>query len=267
VVTYSSVLHEFLKNRDMGLQILATIIQVKVFHEILARGIWRMPPWLTTTLSSSEDLTVSGLARMSGRIVAAMILGGVVVGIYRWAKRGEFVPPTFATTLVLLAGLIAMATQVIGDNIARAFALVGALSVVRFRTVVKDTQDTAFVILAVVVGMSAGASHLAVGIVGLILMAIAAPFLWPPGRVAGWDRDPGILRLTVEGNPIARLAVETVFQSAFVQNRLISAATAKKGASLELAYSVRLRPGGSPIEVVGELNRIEGVSGVELAKE
>ena len=226
-----------------------------------------MPPWLITTLSSSEDLTVKGVAKMSGRIIAAMILGGGVVGVYRWAKRGEFVPPTFVTTLVLLAGLIAMATQVIGDNIARAFALVGALSVVRFRTVVKDTQDTAFVILAVVVGMSAGASHLAVGIVGLILTALAAPFLWPPGRSAGWDRDPRILRLTVESNPIARSAVESVFQADFLQNRLISAATAKKGASLELSYSVRLRTGGSPIEVVGKLNRIEGVSEVELTKD
>src|SRR2546430_13730647 len=45
-------------------------------------------------------------------------------------------------------------TQVIGDNVARAFSLVGALSIVRFRTVVRDTQDTAYVIFAVVVGMA-----------------------------------------------------------------------------------------------------------------
>ena len=51
---------------------------------------------------------------------------------------------------MLLSILIAMVTQVIGDNIARAFSLVGALSIVRFRTVVRDTQDTAYVIFAVV---------------------------------------------------------------------------------------------------------------------
>ena len=56
-----------------------------------------------------------------------------------------------------------MVTQVIGDNVARAFSLVGALSIVRFRTVVRDTQDTAYVIFAVAVGMAVGANHPAGG--------------------------------------------------------------------------------------------------------
>ena len=60
---------------------------------------------------------------------------------------------------MLLSILIAMVTQVIGDNIARAFSLVGALSIVRFRTVVRDTQDTAFVIFSVGVGMAVGAGN------------------------------------------------------------------------------------------------------------
>jgi len=97
---------------------------------------------------------------LAWRIGMAVILGVAVAAIYRWARRGEAIQPTFLTTLVLLAAVIAMATQVIGDNVARAFSLVGALSVVRFRTVVKDTQVTAFVIFAVVVGMASGANHL-----------------------------------------------------------------------------------------------------------
>jgi len=58
-------------------------------------------------------------------------------------------------------------TQVIGDNVARAFSLVGALSIVRFRTVVRDTQDTAYVIFAVVVGMAVGANDLWVSLIGI----------------------------------------------------------------------------------------------------
>ena len=68
---------------------------------------------------------------------------------------------------MLLTILIAMVTMVIGNNMARAFGLVGALSIVRFRTVVEDTRDTAFVIFAVVdrhggrgrVAVLAGARH------------------------------------------------------------------------------------------------------------
>jgi len=159
-----------------------------------------------------------------------------------------------------------MATQVIGDNVARAFSLVGALSVVRFRTVVKDTQDTAFVIFAVVVGMAAGANHLAVGLVGLVTLAVASPFLWPAYRPESWGRDSALLKLKIEQGGLAKGAVEAVFQSVLSRQRLLSACTAKKGAALELCYSVRMRPNNSPIELVAELNRIEGVSGVELSR-
>ena len=59
----------------------------------------------------------------------------------------------------MLAIMIALVTQVVGNNAARAFSLVGALSIVRFRTVVRDIEDTAFVIFAVAIGMAAGASQ------------------------------------------------------------------------------------------------------------
>ena len=67
-----------------------------------------------------------------------------------------------------------MVTQVVGDNAARAFALVGALSIVRFRTVVRDTQDTAYVIFAVVVGMAVGAGNLWVAGIGIVVISAAA---------------------------------------------------------------------------------------------
>src|SRR4051812_15950785 len=93
------------------------------------------------------------------RLVLSMIMGGVVTLIYRYARPSHEVTPTFPTTLILLSVLICMVTQVIGDNVARAFSLVGALSIVRFRTVVRDTQDTAYVIFAVVTGMAIGAKN------------------------------------------------------------------------------------------------------------
>lgn len=225
-----------------------------------------MPEWLNSSLSGNDVLTRWGLWLLFWRISVAFGLGVAVAFLYRWAKRGEYTSPTFTTTLILLAGLIAMATEVIGGNVARAFSLVGALSVVRFRTVVKDTQDTAFVILAVVVGMAAGASQLAVGLIGLGLLIAVAPFMWSAGRPDGWERDEGTLRLKVEGSEVVRHAVEAVFTATLQRQRLLSVATAKKGAALELSYSVRLRPGGSPLELIADLNRIEGVSGVELTR-
>src|SRR6187549_1076573 len=108
------------------------------------------------------------------RLVTATVLGGLVAWVYRSTRDRVDVTPSFTATLVLLSILIAMVTQVIGDNVARAFSLVGALSIVRFRTVVRDTQDTAFVIFSVAVGMAVGAGYPWLAVAGSAVVAVAA---------------------------------------------------------------------------------------------
>lgn len=222
-----------------------------------------MPDWLKMSLSSGAESTPLLLA---WRIGVAFILGVAVAGLYRWARRGEVISPTFLTTLVLLSTLIAMATQIIGDNIARAFSLVGALSVVRFRTVVKDTQDTAFVIFAVVVGMSSGANHLAVGLIGLGIMGAAAIMLWPPGRRGPWQAAESTLSFRIGIASGLQATVESVLATAAEHYDLTSAGTAKQGSQLDLTYRVRLRPGTQPAGLVSELVMLTGVENVELKR-
>ncbi len=110
---------------------------------------------------------------IAARLLLALAFGALVAAIYKWARKSNESATSFPMTLVLLCVLIAMVTQVIGDNIARAFSLVGALSIVRFRTVVRDTKDTAYVILAVIAGMSAGAGNLWVAALGLAAVTLA----------------------------------------------------------------------------------------------
>src|SRR6187397_130573 len=130
-----------------------------------------MPDFLRAPFADGPALDPMGV---SIRLLAAAILGGGVAFVYRRTRHHTEVAPTFPVTLVLLSVLIAMSTQVIGSNVARAFSLVGALSIVRFRTVVRDTEDTAFVIFAVVVGMAVGASDPWVAVVGIAIVGIAA---------------------------------------------------------------------------------------------
>lgn len=226
-----------------------------------------MPDILTTSLVSDPNASAPAIA---WRIGAALIVGVAVAGLYRWARRGEAVRPTFLTTLILLAPLIAMATQVIGDNVARAFSLVGALSVVRFRTVVKDTQDTAFVIFSVVVGMAAGAGHLEVGLIGLIVVGVAAMALWPPGKLpesaGAWRTEAGTLTIRVGLADGIRTAAESLLAASTESFELISAATARQGSAYSLTYRVRLRAGTSPAGLVAELNALDGVETVELSR-
>ena len=111
-----------------------------------------MPEWLHDAFQKDVELSISLLViRMAG----ALALGCVVAGIYRSTRRAMTADASsLVPTLVLLTVIISMVTLAIGNSVARAFSLVGALSIVRFRTVVEDTRDTAFVIFAVAVGLA-----------------------------------------------------------------------------------------------------------------
>lgn len=220
-----------------------------------------MPEWLNAALLGEGDLPATVLV---ARLVQAAMLGFAVAVVYfltQRKRRTEAAP--FVATLVLLSVLIAMVTRVIGDSVARAFSLAGALAIIRFRTVVDDTRDTAFVIAAVVVGMAVGSDMLAVALAGLPVVAVIA------GLLSLWGRGPAewpecatlLVRLGLGIDPAAALAA--TFGKHLSEFRLVSANTARQGVALDLTYSVRLRPGFSAVSLIGELNRIEGVQGVE----
>jgi hypothetical protein len=203
-------------------------------------------------------------AEVLTRLLLALLLGGIVAWVYRHTRAAVDVTPTFPPTLVLLAVLIAMVTQVIGDNVARAFSLVGALSIVRFRTVVRDTQDTAFVIFAVVVGMAVGAQHPAVALVGIAVVSLAA-FLMRSRRPETGAETRYRLEVRVGTGQELTGALSTALDAHATDRRMVSVGTARQGLALSVAYTVRLRPGTSAEELVRALNRVEGVQSVEVA--
>jgi hypothetical protein len=165
-------------------------------------------------------------------------------------------------TLVLLAVLIALVTLVIGNNVARAFSLVGALAIVRFRTVVEDTRDTAFVIFAVVSGMAAGTGYV-VGPLACAPLVLAAAWVFrPQGERPPPAEGTLVLRLAAGGPPDGR--VQAVLQKHLPAHRLTGLATARGGSALDATYAVRLPAPEQVFALVAELNRLEGIQGVEL---
>lgn len=219
-----------------------------------------MPDWLSQTLSSDLEFSPG---EMAVRLSLAFVCGCVIAAIYRLARRRNAVV-SFPPTLVMLAILCAMLPLIIGENVAWAFGLVGALSIVRFRTVVEDTQDITFVIFAVLVGMAVGAGHLSIAGIGMVVVGIAA-FLVQPRRSSNLWRDNDAklsVRIGVGRNPDA--IVQSIFGKYLAQFNLVSGATGRQGGALDLTYKVRLLPGSSPTDLIDELNRIEGVQNVEL---
>ena len=201
------------------------------------------------------------------RLLVALLLGALVAWIYTRTTTGNTdMGTSFPTTLILLAVLISMVTQVIGDNVARAFSLVGALSIVRFRTVVRDTKDTAFVIFAVAVGMSVGAHNLWVAGIGIVVVGAAA-FIFSGRSKVATNGDADFL-LTVRiglGYDHDKL-ITPVLERHLSHRRLMSVATAKQGTAIEQIYEAHLRAESVPEELVKALNLLEGVQDVQLQR-
>ena len=228
-----------------------------------------MLPWLQN--SALPERTAHPLD-LAAKLLLSFLLGWLVAGIYRRTNGGEVVP-SFRATLVLLTILIAAVTQVIGDNVARAFSLVGALSIVRFRTVVQDTRDTAFVIFAVTVGMAVGAGDLWVAGLSLVVIGVAAAAVaatpWPSAtatQAAGsGPRQRGFqLAVVVALGHAADVLVKPVFEQHVARSNVVAVSTASRGAALESVYEVWLRPDAAPAALVDALNSLEGVQSVQL---
>lgn len=222
-----------------------------------------MTEWLKEVADPAVSIAWSTLLI---RLILAFIFGVLVIGIYKGTRRSTSVSATFPATLVLLSILIAMVTQVIGENVARAFSLVGALSVVRFRTVVRDTKDTAFVIVAVVVGMATGSGQPIVAICGLIVVGTAS-FLFR-------DRSSELLNISRDMLLTLRMvwSLELESKVAKLLKRLtdvsiaVEASTAKQGTVMDLTYHVRVSKGITLPQIITELSVLEGIQSVELRK-
>ena len=226
-----------------------------------------MPEFLTGTFANGPHVAP---AEILARLLVALAFGIVIAAIYEFTRRNQGPSSSFAMTLLMLCVLIAMVTQVIGDNVARAFSLVGALSIVRFRTVVRDTQDTAYVILAVTVGMAVGAHSLWVASIGIAVTALAELLAAFRQKFRGGASSPDELaflltiRAAAEQDPDALVAAALGGHASSPE--LMSMNTIKQGGGLDATYRVALAKGHSAQDLIRALANQAGVQSVQLVR-
>jgi hypothetical protein len=214
---------------------------------------------LRNAVAAGEELPFESVAL---RLLAAALLGSIVACIYHFTRpKHEDGTKGFITTIVLLSILLSIVVMTVGGNLARAFSLAGVLAIVRFRTVVEDTRDSAFVICSVVMGMAAGANYLLVALTGLPFIAIAA-FLTKNG-VPGKSTQLSTLKLRLGLAPGQQAAIENIVKKHADTWNLIGSATARQGSAFDLSYQMRLKPNQPTAEMVRELNKVDGVQEVE----
>lgn len=122
-----------------------------------------MKEYLYKVLSNSASLTIEQIIM---QIVVALVIGMTIYLSYYISHSGTIYSRKFNVSLVMLTVLTSMVMTVIGNNVALSLGMVGALSIVRFRTAIKDSRDTAYIFWAIIVGICCGVGDFTVAGIG-----------------------------------------------------------------------------------------------------
>jgi uncharacterized membrane protein YhiD involved in acid resistance len=227
-----------------------------------------MPEWFNEVFREVADGPPIDVKPLCIRLLAALFFGWLVALTHRLTqgRRDDF-RSGFGSALVMLTVILALITQVIGNNPARAFTLVGALAVVRFRTRVSDTRDTAYVILAVAVGMAVGTNNYLIALLSVPTVGVAAVLLPHLGfarpRLEGLHQL--VVRIDRETEPEATLA--PLFSKYLQFQRCDGTESAQQGTCLDIKYTVRLREPTAASSLVRDLLGLPGVKAADLQRQ
>ena len=125
-------------------------------------------------LDGFQNLFITSInaEQLLGNLVVTLVCGLIISVVYRSIYNGPNYSAKFVQTMVVLAMITALVIMVIGNNLARAFGLVGAMSIIRFRTAVKDTHDIVFIFFSLAVGMAAGVGLRLIALLGTLFIGV-----------------------------------------------------------------------------------------------
>ena len=127
-------------------------------------------------LSASQGVTM-GIDMIVFNIIMSFALAMIISWIYQKTHKGLSYSQTFVIGLVILCTLSSVIMMVIGNVLIRAVALLGAFTIIRFRTAIKDPKDVSFILFSLIVGMAIGTGSYNIGIVATIMISLIVYFL------------------------------------------------------------------------------------------
>lgn len=202
-------------------------------------------------LSQFENLTpwkiVIGL-------VMGCLVGLIIAFVYKRCYRGVLYSPTFSMTLMMLTLITTPVVMCIKSDIALSMGMVGALSIVRFRTAVKDPMDTAYMFWALTMGILLGAElyvHALAVVLGISIILFVLTFVR--------FRNPNGYLLVVHYDDYAEQEITQLLRRSVKQRKLRSKTVTRSGA--EMTVEVRL---DSKQDLVSAVLNIEGVHDATL---
>lgn len=207
-----------------------------------------------------ESLTFSTVMLILG---VSLALGLAVSLFYMLTHKKEGFVPSFAVTLVLLPMIISVIIMLIGDNVARAFSLAGAFTIVRYRSAPADPKDITYIFATLAIGLALGLGYVGYAVLFAVFICLVALAL--SAANFGVPRcEHMLVKITIPENLNYQGLFDDIFKEYATSFRLKKVKTTDFGALFEVVYFVELKKGCDQKEFIDKIRSRNGNLNVAL---
>ena len=192
-------------------------------------------------------------------LLLAFICGQAVAWVYMATHSGLSYSRSFTNSLVVMPILVSLVMQVLNNNLVTAFGLMAVFAIVRFRNILRDTLDTAYILTVIVVGMGCGTGRFSTAAIGCVIIICVLLMLWYVS-FGSRHRFDLILNLHWAGSPKELNPLMQLLERHSLKTRCASQRFSSMNEGTDLSYRVLLRDPSRAEELLDELHELDGVS-------
>ncbi len=177
-----------------------------------------------------KDQSTLTWEQIAANIIVSGIIGFLIFVSYMISHRGTIYSKKFNVSLVVLTVLTSMVMTVIGNNVALSLGMVGALSIVRFRTAIKDSRDTVYIFWTIIVGICCGVGD-------YVVAGIGSGFVFILLLIFGAIKNNNRMLVIVRGSRTKEAAIQAVMFKFFGAKAVLRVKNSTED-SIEFIYEI-----------------------------
>ncbi len=196
-------------------------------------------------------------------LLLAFVLAKPLGWVYSRTHQGTSYSRSFVQSLVMLPVIVAVVMLAVGDSLARAFGLFGALALIRFRTPIKDSRDAVFLFSSVMIGITVGVQNTPLAVLGTVFLLALTVYLSGVGFGRRVDHD-GVLHFSMPAQGEQDQRLRDVLRYYCRHFALVSLRDSRHLGAMDFAYQLHLHDPGAHQALVADLRAIPGTQDVNL---
>lgn len=196
-------------------------------------------------------------------LVITFGLSLVIALVYKKTHKGLSYSQSFLFTLILISVITTIAMMVIGNSLAIAFGLLGAFSIIRFRTPIKDAKDTGYIFFSLVEGMAVGTNNHLIAIISTFAVLLIVWILYKT-NFGALHKNEYLLIFTIDYQKQKPDNFVGIFEKYLKNSMLLNISAKENNRKSEMVYSVSFIDEGQNNSLISDLMSIDGVGDVRI---